>query len=109
MIYDSRFELVLGPLSRSTFDSLLPPGILRDAGPVFVAAVQLTRLFVGPELDFDVRLVLRAQDARTAVLQSDEEPPSLGGSLWLINELPDADLADSVFPSTAGRADVARC
>lgn len=109
VIYDSRFELVLGPLSRSTFDSLLPPGILRDAGPVFVAAVQLTRLFVGPELDFDVRLVLRAQDARTAVLQSDEEPPSLGGSLWLINELPDADLADSVFPSTAGRADVARC
>lgn len=108
VIYDSRFELVLGPLSRGAFNGLLPPGISQGAGQVFVGAVQLTRLFVGSELDFDVRLVLRAQDARTAVLREDEEPPSLGGSLWLINELPVADLGDSVFPSTAGGADLAR-
>lgn len=102
VVHDSKFEVVLGPLSRSQFATLLPPGTVPKGGAAFCGLVALTRLFVGPELDFDVRLVLTSKAVCTAVLG--EDPPMLGVSFWLINQPPETDLRDSVFPDTAAKA-----
>lgn len=49
----SRFRLRLGPLDYEQFRRLLPPGdMLRPVA-------QLTRTYAGPELDYDVQLVLK--------------------------------------------------
>ncbi len=99
---DSKFEVQLGPLLLDRFFELLPAGSFSSGLP-FRRVVQLTRLFVGPELDFDVRLTLRGSEVHPAQLgDSDGEPARLGVSLWLINQTPQLDLTDSVFPSALG-------
>jgi type VI secretion system protein ImpH len=94
----SRFRLVLGPLSYPQFTDLLP-----DRAPVperkslFVVS-QLTRTFVGPELDFEVQLVLAAGEVPQAELADGPGiGPRLGWNLWLTSEPPPADADDAVF------------
>jgi len=50
-----KFRLRIGPLSLKQFQSLAPEGLL------FRRIVQMTRLFVGSGLTFDVQLVLQAR------------------------------------------------
>ncbi|WP_029011826.1 type VI secretion system baseplate subunit TssG [Niveispirillum irakense] len=59
-----RFRLILGPLSRRQFQDHLPgaAGLKR--------LVELTRLYVGAGLDFDVQLILRRDDVPDCVLDS---------------------------------------
>ena len=57
----------------------------------------LTRLYVGPELDFDVQLVLRAADVPPARMSDKGFGPRLGWNLWLISSPPPADVDDPVF------------
>jgi type VI secretion system protein ImpH len=52
-----QFRVRIGPLAYKQFLSLLP------ATPGLRALGQMTRAYVGPELDFDVHLVLRARGA----------------------------------------------
>ncbi|MFO0576880.1 MAG: type VI secretion system baseplate subunit TssG [Polyangia bacterium] len=101
LLEGSKFEIVLGPFLLQKFQEFLPPQEELSSGDGFRRLVQLARFFVGPELDFDVRLLLKKESAYQCGLGGSEDTAAvLGVAAWLINELPEADLTDSVFPST---------
>lgn len=101
LLEGSKFEIVLGPFELQQFRKFLPPQEQEGVGDAFRRMVDLTRFFVGPELDFDVRLLLKKESAYLCQLGgSEDRAPIIGVSAWLINAEPEADLADSVFPST---------
>ncbi len=93
-----KVRLRLGPLNYGQFIRLLP-----DPTPVpyrkgFFLLSHLTRLYVGPELDFEVQLILRADEVPECRLPEEGEAgPILGWNSW-IHSLPiDADADDAVF------------
>jgi type VI secretion system protein ImpH len=94
----ARFRVRLGPLDYPTFEDLLP-----DRSPVrerktFFLVAQLARLFVGPELDFDVQLVLDRREVPEAHLTEGEGAgPRLGWNVWLISGTPADHADDAVF------------
>lgn len=94
----SRFRVRLGPLSYPQFLDLLP-----DRAPVaerksLFLVNQLTRVFAGTELDFDVQLVLAADAVPEAELaDTGGIGPRLGWNLWLISDTPPAPVGDAVF------------
>jgi type VI secretion system protein ImpH len=73
-----RFRLRVGPLSLEAFRAFLPGGsALRDLA-------ERTRLFVGPEFDFEIQLVLRAAEAPPCRLTADRrEAVQLGRTAWV--------------------------
>lgn len=72
------FKVEVGPLPFEQFNRLLP------SGRAYPTLVQLTKLFAGPELDFDVQLLLRADEVPVTRLQStDTYAPRLGWTTWL--------------------------
>jgi type VI secretion system protein ImpH len=74
----SKFRLRLGPLGWDQFRSLMPDG------PELRPLAELTRTFVGPELDFDVQLVLAAE--LVPAYRIDPAPESgffLGWNTWI--------------------------
>jgi len=72
----SRFRLRIGPLSLAQFQALMP------GSPRLRALCDLTRLFVGPELGFDVQPVLRDEEIPDCQLDAGE-PGRLGWGSWL--------------------------
>jgi type VI secretion system protein ImpH len=92
-------RLRVGPLRRDQFDAFLP-----DRSPIrerkaFFLLCHLARLYVGPELDFDVQLVLRAQDVPPCQLADDGGlGPRLGWNTWLGSQPRTRDADDAVFP-----------
>jgi type VI secretion system protein ImpH len=85
-----KFQLVLGPLSRAAYERLLPGAA--DAEEL----VALVQRYVGPELSWDVRLILQHQDLRPTVLG---EFGRLGRDAYLLPPRTDDDQqwADLVF------------
>jgi len=73
----SKFRIRLGPLTLAQFQSFLPPGTS------FAPLADLTRFLVGAEYDFDVQLVLRADEVPECRLESGASPPMLGWTTWL--------------------------
>jgi type VI secretion system protein ImpH len=77
--------------------------LLPDPAPVserktFFLVAQLARLFVGPELDFDIQLILAAAEVPEAELADGEGAgPRLGWNVWLISETPSTSADDAVF------------
>jgi type VI secretion system protein ImpH len=72
------FRVELGPLEYRQFQGLLP------SGQAYPTLIQLTKLFAGPELDFTVRLDLKADEVPMARLRStDQYEPRLGWTTWL--------------------------
>jgi len=73
----SKFRLRMGPLDWPQFRSLMPNGsALRPL-------CQMTRLYAGATLDFDVQPTLRLEEVPALRLTSDpEEGPYLGWSTW---------------------------
>jgi type VI secretion system protein ImpH len=92
-------RLRLGPLRRYQFDAFLP-----DRSPIrqrkaFFLLCHLARLYVGPELDFDVQLILRAEDVPMCQLADDGGlGPRLGWNTWLGSQPRTRDADDAVFP-----------
>jgi type VI secretion system protein ImpH len=88
----ARFVVRLGPLRLEEFSALLP------TGDRFGALVQLIRFFVGQSLDFDIRLVLRADEVPACRL-GDRGPdaPRLGWSTWLRHTPRTRDADDTVL------------
>ena len=86
----SRFRVLLGPMTYPRFCAFLPPG---HASREVLA---LTRFFVGLELDFEFRLVLRAREIPPCQLGSTGPLATrLGWSTWLVSR-PASDDADDV-------------
>jgi type VI secretion system protein ImpH len=88
----ARFRVRLGPLKLSTFLAFLPDGRavqeLRD----------LVRFYVGPVLQFDLQLVLKAEEVPWSRL-GDESPagPRIGWCGWLKTEEFAQDAGDAIF------------
>ncbi|WP_169978659.1 type VI secretion system baseplate subunit TssG [Tautonia rosea] len=84
----SKFGVILGPMGLQTFREFLP------SGSASRALMDLTRLYIGPELDFDVRLILKSAEVPPCKLSVDcNHASQLGRTSWLNrrSNRPDAD------------------
>jgi type VI secretion system protein ImpH len=89
----SRFRVVLGPLSFADYERFLPRG--RSARPLH----DLIKLYVGLEQSWEIKLVLKKQEVPLAWLGNSVW---VGWSSWLGARLTDTDAAD--YSSPQGRA-----
>nr|WP_281396727.1 type VI secretion system baseplate subunit TssG [Roseospira visakhapatnamensis] len=86
------FRLRIGPLSLQRFTAFLP------GAPEAARLADMTRRVVGPDLDFDVQLTLRADQVPPLRLGGAADcPPRLGWTTWLGDSPPGADRDDAVF------------
>lgn len=93
-----KFRLRIGPLDRARFTEFLPDRTPTPERKGFFLLLHLTRLYVGPELAFDVQLVLRAADVPECQLQDDGAlGPRLGWNTWLRSYEPTEDADNAVF------------
>jgi len=97
---NSKFRLRLGPLRYTQFVDFLPdPTPVPDRKGVFLLS-QLTRLYVGPEFDFEVQLVLHKFEVPDCVLLEVDEGElgiRLGWNTWLVSDdMPD-EVDDVIF------------
>jgi type VI secretion system protein ImpH len=88
----SKFRLLVGPLTYAQFRRLMPNGdSLRSL-------CQMTRTYVGPEFDFDVQLVLKAAEVPWCHLGGDPANGArLGWNTWVRYRKFTQDVADAVF------------
>jgi type VI secretion system protein ImpH len=95
----SKIRVRLGPLGYARFEEFLPDtACVRSHGAFFTLA-HLVRLYVGPELDFDIQVVLRAEDVPECDLSEEADvEPALGWNTWLSSLPFDDDAEDAVFP-----------
>ena len=90
----AKFSLRIGPLNFARFRQFLPREKLLDE------MLQLTHLFVGQELDFEVQLVLKAAEVPQCRLgKPDAAALRLGWSSWLKTKEFSRDAADAVIRS----------
>ncbi len=93
----SKVRLRVGPLRYGRFNEFLPDPAPAARRKAFFLLVQLVRLYLGPELDFDVQLVLCAPDIRTCRLGDGEGGARLGWNSWLCSQPATGDSEDAVF------------
>jgi type VI secretion system protein ImpH len=89
----TKFRVRMGPLSYRQFRRFMPSGEgLRALG-------QMTRTYVGPELEFDVQLVLAAPEVPACLLSegSTADQPRLGWNTWVKGAPLTEDASDAVF------------
>ena len=94
----ARFRVRIGPLTRERFNSFLPDG------SAFRDMVALTRYFVNQAMDFEVQVILLADEVPLFDVLGDPQSPRLGFSSWLkTTAFPEdaADLVMTVRSSTA--------
>lgn len=74
----SCFRIVLGPLTKARFETLLPGKLLPQQ------IIDLVRLYAGPELDFEVQLLLVRSDVPSLKFSPDTgSNRRLGWTTWL--------------------------
>ncbi len=74
----SRFRVKFGPLTFRQFRTFIPNG------SAFLPAGQLTRFLAGLEFDFDIQLILNAQEVPVCqIVSREEEAQMLGWTTWL--------------------------
>jgi type VI secretion system protein ImpH len=87
----SKFRVRVGPLSYADFRRLMP------SGDGLRPLCQLARMYVGPELDFDVQPVLRAAEVPPCRLRWGGERSRLGWNTWVHSRPMTRDVDDAVF------------
>lgn len=86
------FLMRIGPLSLQRFTAFLP------GAPEAARLADMTRRLVGPDLNFDVQLTLRAdQVPRLRLGGAADCPPRLGWTTWLGDSPSGQDRDDAVF------------
>ncbi|TWT36540.1 hypothetical protein KOR34_14460 [Posidoniimonas corsicana] len=93
----SRIRVRVGPLDAQQFARFLPDAGGGQDRRRFVSLCQMVRLAIGPELDFDVQLVLRKSDIPRLSAQRDGDRPRLGWSSWLAAAPLERDGGEPVF------------
>jgi type VI secretion system protein ImpH len=74
----SKFRIRLGPLDAKQLNSFLP------TGTAYKPLLDMVRLLVGLEFDFDAQLILKKEEVPFSALASgDEGGPKLGWTSWL--------------------------
>lgn len=84
-----KFQVEVGPVSWARFQTLIPGS--EDVRRL----AELTRLYVGPGLSFNLRVVLDRNDVPEPRLGS--AASRLGWTSWAVSRPPPADLSDAVF------------
>lgn len=80
----SKFRVQIGPLSYTDFTEFLPDLTPKPDRKAFFTLCHLVRLYVSPELDFDVQLLLKAEEVPEIQLNVDQGlGPRLGWNTWL--------------------------
>jgi type VI secretion system protein ImpH len=92
-----RFRLTVGPLDYRQFLDFLPDRSPMPENKGFWMLCHLTRLYVGSELEFEVRVVLRREAVPECQLCEEGIGPRLGWNTWLTSQQPTHDLIDAVF------------
>ncbi|CAO3423955.1 type VI secretion system baseplate subunit TssG [Azospirillum doebereinerae] len=90
-----KFRLRIGPLNRDQFQDFMPEG--RE----FRKLQDLVRLYVGPELDFELQVTLDAPHvpaARLAAGAEDQNATRLGWNGWVLHAPSPVERSDAVFP-----------
>lgn len=91
-VAQAKFRLRIGPLSLEKFTAFLP------VGDAHRPLADMTRHFIGFELDFDAQLVLRAEEVPFCHLRSDSLlPPMLGWTTWIRTRDLEEDAEDVVL------------
>lgn len=94
----AQFRIRIGPVGRAQFEDLLPDGAPVPQRKSMFLLCQLTRFFVGPELDFDVQIVLQASAVPACRLDCVGLGPRLGWNTWALSGPAAQDAEDAVFP-----------
>lgn len=85
---DSRFRIVVGPMPLARYHQLLPGGAAHRE------ASDLVALYAGPEMEWEIRLVLQADEVPQSLLAAEQPRPSLGWTTWLGTRPEETDAAD---------------
>jgi type VI secretion system protein ImpH len=94
----SKFRVVLGPLRYTQFTDLLPDRTPGPARKTLFLVSQLVQTFVGCEFEFDVQLLLAADQVPQAELSDTGGiGPRLGWNVWVVSHTPPAPVGDAVF------------
>ncbi len=89
---ESKFRVRLGPLGYRDFCRFVP------SGDALLPLCQLVRTYVGPQFDFDVQPVLRADEVPWCSLGGDgPDAARLGWNTWIRSGAFDHDVSDAVF------------
>ena len=88
--YQNKFRVRIGPLSFSRFQELNPDS------PKLRQVFDHIRLYVGPQFDFDLQVVLKRDEVATAQL-GNPKSASLGWNTWLGDWKKPHDADDAVF------------
>jgi type VI secretion system protein ImpH len=100
--FSGSFRVIVGPLDYQDYLSLSPGGT--KINELFA----LTRLFVGPALDFDIQVVLKREHIPFCQLGAAGDPPRLGWNSWARVAAADRDSGDAIIaevhPSSRARA-----
>ena len=88
-----KFRVRVGPLTFERYAEFQP------GQPAFQALVKMTRLYIGPEYEFDVQLVLRAQDVPVCRLGAAPAGARLRRTSWLMSRPASHDVDNIIFPS----------
>lgn len=95
---EGHIRIRLGPLDYGEFIELLPHRAAVRESKAFFLLSHLTRLFIGPTLDFDVQLLLKAEAVPNCILGDDSGPGCrLGWNTWLRARDGDVCVEDAVF------------
>ncbi|OYP35479.1 type VI secretion system baseplate subunit TssG [Rhodopirellula sp. MGV] len=93
----SKFRIQIGPVRFDDFKRLLP------TGQTLTQVCQFVRSYVGLEFDFDLQVILMAEEIPSCQLSSanetkqDDNRPHLGWNTWLCSRPPLRDSDDAVF------------
>jgi type VI secretion system protein ImpH len=93
-----KFRVRLGPLGYARFLDFLPDRSPAAGRKEFFLVCHLVRLYAGPEFDFDVQLVLRAEEVPACRLADGDGPgPRLGWNTWVRSQAYPHDADDAAF------------
>lgn len=94
----SKFRLRVGPLRYKQFVEFMPDRAATPERKTFFMLCHMTRLYVGPELDFDVQLILHFEDIPACQLkEKNGRMPQLGWNTWMISRPAEKHAEDVVF------------
>jgi type VI secretion system protein ImpH len=99
----NKIRVRIGPLSYRQFNDWLPDRSAVSQRKAFFLLAHLVRLYVGPELDFDVQLILRAREIPPCRMASGPGGPQLGWNTWICSQRMRRDAEDAVFEGEAIR------
>ncbi len=93
----TKFRVTVGPLNRRRFEEFLPDRAPSRSRKSLFLLAQLVRLYAGPELDFDLQLVLEAAEVPPCRIGGDGFGFRLGWNTWLQSKPREVDADEAIF------------